>query len=239
MIDATGGSQVARLQNTLQNKPLSLFVSLPANDAGLAKAALEEGADALKVHINVGHRASGNHFGQLDDYVEAFQKIRKLFDGPLGLVPAGSIDGISRSDWERLAPLGFDYYSIYVHHLSSFMLNGHELDMTFAINEQYDLSLVQWARSYGFTALEASIVPGTEYGTPLSFADVLKYRTLVEHAQLPVIIPSQRKLVAEDMQVLRDTGVKAVMLGAIVVGHTEEQLRRAVSEFRNAIDRLT
>ena len=45
-----------------QNK-FSLVVSLPSNDLELAKAALEGGAQAVKVHCNVWHRASGHTFG--------------------------------------------------------------------------------------------------------------------------------------------------------------------------------
>jgi hypothetical protein len=138
---------------------------------------------------------------------------------------------------ERLSGLGLDFYSIYAHHLPSFMLDDLGLEPTFAINDEYEPSLVTSAAHYGFTALEASIVPGSEYGTPLSFADVLKYRRLVLQAQIPVLVPSQRKLVPEDVRVLRDTGVKAIMLGAVVTGRAEEQLRRAVNGFRNAVDR--
>ncbi|MFC4306368.1 hypothetical protein ACFO1S_23365 [Cohnella boryungensis] len=218
---------------------LSLIVSLPANDAGLARAALDAGADGLKVHYNVGHRASGTHFGSLESYREVFQTIRGMFDGPLGVVPAGSLEDAERESIGQLAPLGFDFYSIYAHHLPSHMLYESGLEKTFAINNEYDLSLVQSARHFGFTALEASIVPGSEYGTPLSFADVLKYRMLVQQAQIPVLVPSQRKLVADDIRALSDAGVQAVLLGAIVLGSSEEQMRSKVAEFRNAIDRLT
>ncbi|WP_239615075.1 hypothetical protein [Cohnella mopanensis] len=230
---------MAKLQESLNKRNLTLIVSLPANDADLARAALEAGADGLKVHYNVGHRASGNHFGQLDEYEDVFRSIRDQFDGPFGVVPSGSIEGAKREDIERLAPMGFDFYSIYGHHLPSFMLDGLGLERTFAINESSDLSLLASASHYGFTALEASVIPGAEYGTPLSFADVLKYRYLVEHAKMPVLVPSQRKLVPDDIRALSDTGVKAVMLGAIVVGKTEDTLRKAVAEIRNAIDRLT
>lgn len=230
---------MARLQRSLEDRNLTLIVSLPANDAGLAAAALQEGADGLKVHYNVGHRASGTQFGPLGTYESVFHNIRELFDGPFGVVPAGSIDGAKREDIEQLASIGFDFYSIYAHHLPSFMMYESILDRTFAINDQYDLNMLESARHFGFTALEASIIPGSEYGTPLSFEDVIKYRYLVERVQIPVLIPSQRKLVPNDIKVLSDTGVKAVMLGAIVVGKTEEQLRKAVADFRNAIDRLT
>ncbi|PAF29413.1 hypothetical protein [Paenibacillus sp. 7516] len=229
---------MGQLEEALNGQRMLLVVSLPANDAALARAAIEEGADALKVHCNVGHRASGYQFGPLDEYIENFRDIRSQFNGPLGVVPSGTIDGIQREGVIRLSGLGFDFYSIYAHHLPSFMLGELGLDKTFAINEHYDPSLVKEAKHYGFTALEASIVPGEEYGTSLSFSDVLRYRRLVMQAELPVLVPSQRRLVQEDVQVLHDTGVKAIMLGAVVTGKTEDQLRKAVNGFRNAMDKL-
>lgn len=230
---------MGKLKQRLEQNGLSLVVSLPANDAGLAKAALEEGADALKVHFNVGHRASGNHFGPLERYEDVFGQIRASFNGPFGVVPSGSLEGVAEEDIRRLAPLGFDFYSIYAHHLPSFMLGEHGLDRTFAINDMYDLSQVLAGVRFGITALEASIVPGSEYGTGLSLADLLKYRYLADHSGLPVLVPSQRKLVAGDVPALQRAGVKAIMLGAVVTGKTEDELRRAVSSFRSAIDRLS
>ncbi|MBB6674635.1 hypothetical protein [Cohnella nanjingensis] len=230
---------MTRLQQCLKQNKLSLIVSLPANDIGLARAALEAGADGLKVHFNVGHRASGTHFGSLESYRGVFERIRGMFDGPLGVVPAGSLEDADAASIRQLAPLGFDFYSIYAHHLPSHMLYGSGLEKTFAINHEYDLSLAASARHFGFAALEASIVPGDEYGTPLSFADVLKYRRLVEQAQIPVLVPSQRKLVPDDIRALSDAGVQAVLLGAIVTGRAGEQMLQQVAAFRDAIDRLT
>jgi len=230
---------MAGLQRCLESKKFTLIVSLPANDENLAAAALQEGADALKVHCNVNHPASGTLFGPLREYETVFHNIRSQFKGPLGIVPAGSVEGARFKDIALLAAMGFDYYSIYAHHLPSFMMNESAMDRTFAISDQYDLNLVKSARRFGFTALEAAIIPGSEYGTPLSFADVMKYRYLVETVQIPVIVPSQRKLVPHDISVLHDAGVKAVMLGAVVVGRTVEQMRKAVADIRNAIDRLT
>ncbi|GBF75024.1 hypothetical protein PA598K_03403 [Paenibacillus sp. 598K] len=230
---------MGKLKEQLERRKLSLFISLPANDASLAQAALEEGADALKVHFNVGHRASGTHFGPLSAYEAVFREIRGQFDGPLGVVPSGSLENGSREDLTRLAPMGFDFYSIYAHLLPSYMLEDHGLDQTFAIDATYEFERVRGAGHFGFTALEASIVPGSEYGTPLSFADVLNYRYLAQHSGLPILLPSQRRLVPEDVRVLHDAGVSAIMLGAIVTGKTEDGLRRAVSRFRDAIDRLS
>lgn len=47
----------------LTDNRFSVIAALPRNDLALAEAALEGGAQAVKVHCNVWHRASGNTFG--------------------------------------------------------------------------------------------------------------------------------------------------------------------------------
>ena len=42
---------------------MELIVSLPSNDPAMAQAATGAGADAVKLHMNVTHDASGTRFG--------------------------------------------------------------------------------------------------------------------------------------------------------------------------------
>jgi len=55
---------------------------------------------------------------------------------------------------------------------------------------------------------------------------------------VPVLVPSQRKIETFDVPLLYRTGIKAIMLGAIVVGHTEESVKESILSFREAIDSL-
>ena len=50
-------SFVNELVKARKAKKLVLIASLPRNDASLAKVALDAGADAVKIHINVHHHA--------------------------------------------------------------------------------------------------------------------------------------------------------------------------------------
>ncbi|MFD0676543.1 MULTISPECIES: hypothetical protein [unclassified Paenibacillus] len=225
-----------RLRQALHEPKLQLFVSLPSNDLNLAKAALQEGADGLKVHINVDHRASGNSFGPLSEYAETFRSIRSQFNGPLGIVPGGSLESINPQEIEQLGDLDVDFFSIYAWHMPAFLLHAPKLAATFAIDNQFDTRLLEAAKAFPIEALEASVIPSSEYGTPLNFADLLRYRWLAQTANLPVIVPSQRKLVAADVPALKDSGVKALLLGAVVVGKSADEIQRAVHDFRNAID---
>ena len=226
------------LAQQLENKKLTLIVSLPENRTDLAKAAMRAGADAMKMHVNVSHRASGNDFADVQTYLEAFQAIRDDFSGPLGVVPGGSFEDIKRSEIKKLIDLGFNFYSIYAHHKPSWLLGLKGIEKTFAISSEYQIERFGKVRHLGVSALEASIVPGEEYGTPLTFKDVLAYNQLAQNVDVPVLVPSQRKLVPDDISVLYQAGVKAIMLGAIVTGKSENSLDQAVSAFRKAIDSL-
>ncbi|MEC1526179.1 hypothetical protein P9D43_29765 [Neobacillus niacini] len=228
----------ALLKQILKENKMTLIVSLPENRFDLAKAAIQAGADAIKLHVNVNHRASGNIFESVDSYVEVFRSIRDDFSGPLGIVPGGSFEDIRQSEMEQLIALGFNFYSIYAHDKPSWMLGLDKIEKTFAISSDYSLNTLGKVYHLGITALEASIIPGEEYGTPLTFRDVLAYNWLVQHVDVPVLVPSQRKLVPSDISILANAGVKAVMLGAIVIGNTEESIQERISLFRKAIDLL-
>ena len=70
-----------------------LIVSLPRNDRDLARAAIDSGADLLKVHVNVHHRASGTAFGSLQEEMDRLNAILDLH------VPTGLVVG--RNGWSR------------------------------------------------------------------------------------------------------------------------------------------
>src|SRR5699024_7079705 len=97
------------------------------------------GADAIKVHLNVDHRASGNDFGSLEKHYEFFEKLANEFDGPLGVVPGDSPLKISRTELEELEKMGFNYYSIYMKQMPTFMLDM-ELEKTAAVGPEHDPS---------------------------------------------------------------------------------------------------
>jgi hypothetical protein len=226
------------LKQLLMKKKVSLIVSLPENRLELAQAAILAGADAVKMHVNVNHRASGNSFSATDSYKEEFIKIRDEFSGPLGIVPGGAFEDITKSEMDELMDLGFNYYSIYAHDMPTWMLNLKGIEKTFAINDSYSVGNLGKVKHLGITAIETSIIPGKEYGSPLTFMDVLAYNNIAQKVDVPVLVPSQRHLKPNDMYSLYQAGVKGVMLGAVVIGNTEDNIKSEVSKFREAIDFL-
>ncbi|WP_158589652.1 MULTISPECIES: hypothetical protein [Clostridia] len=55
---------------------------------------------------------------------------------------------------------------------------------------------------------------------------------------MSVIVPNQRKLQPEDVRHLANTGIKAIMIGAVVTGDEVESLEWAISEFKKAMKQL-
>ncbi|MEK3889419.1 hypothetical protein [Bacillus sp. FSL K6-3431] len=226
------------LEKLLAKNKMSLIVSIPRNEPALANAAMRAGADAIKMHVNVDHWASGNNFASTEAYVEPFRDIREQFSGPLGIVPGGSFEAIKQSELEKLSELGFNYFSIYAHHMPTWMLQLDKYEKTFAITGDYSIESLGSMHELGIAAIEASIIQAHEYGSPLTFKDILAYHYIVQNTDVPVMVPSQRLLLPSDMAPLYKAGVKAVMLGAVVIGQTEESIERAVASFKNELDKL-
>ncbi|TLQ08998.1 hypothetical protein FEZ48_02270 [Marinilactibacillus psychrotolerans] len=225
------------LIDMLNTNKLSLIVSLPSNDIELAREAVQNGADAIKVHINVSHRASGNDFGSVEENKEFLKQLVDEFDCPIGIVPSDSHEKIMKEEIEFLESIGFSYFSIYMQDCPTFLLNS-KLEKTVAGNYDYQLEEIKHIDQVGVQAFEASIIHGDEYGTPINVSDLLKYTSIVENVNVPVIVPTQRKVIPEDVRALYKTGVKAIMAGAVSIGTEKESIGRTVKEFRKAFDEI-
>ena len=217
----------------LSENKLTLIMSLPKNDPALCEAAFEAGADVVKVHINVEHRASGTHFGRLSEELPALRDMLDNRRGPMGLVPGGTLDA-AQLDLDAVGTLPFSFYSLYAHNTPAALLTGHVPVMA-ACDSTYSLEEAAEMARCGAQILEASIVPGTEYGTRLTMRDLLRYSAIVRRAGIPVVVPTQRFIAPEDVPALIRTGVKGLMIGAVVTGRDRDGIQRAIRAFKAAI----
>lgn len=224
----------------LRNK-FSLLVSLPSNDLELAKAALAGGADAIKVHCNVWHRASGHTFGSYGENKEFIrQLIRLCGDVPVGLMPGTSEAFITETERRELEEMGLSYVSAYSHHLPCFMMESRKLTNAVAIDLTYSNSTLDAVRDSDIEVLEASIVPGEDYGKDLYYADILRYSDIAVKSGKPCVVPTQKNIKPGEVKHLYRAGCKAIMIGAVVLGQepTPEELRTVTRAFRDAVDAL-
>lgn len=227
--------------NMLTENSFTLVASLPENNLELAKAAIDGGAQAIKVHINVWHRASGHTFGSFSDNRPFLESLIGLCGHiPVGLVCGGEDAFISEQELRQLEQIGLGFYSSYVNHLPPFMLRTEGITKMVAINDRYTADIVTGLELLGVDVLEGSIQPGDEYGRPLSTEDLIRYRNLAGLSNLPLLIPTQKIIEPDQVGDLYRVGAKAIMIGAIVMGQepAADQVRQACEKYRNAIERL-
>ncbi len=227
--------------NMLTENSFTLVASLPENNLELAKAAIDGGAQAIKVHINVWHRASGHTFGSFSDNRPFLESLIGLCGHiPVGLVCGGEDAFISEQELRQLEQIGLGFYSSYVNHLPPFMLRTEGITKMVAINDRYTADIVTGLELLGVDVLEGSIQPGDEYGRPLSTEDLIRYRNLAVLSNIPLLIPTQKIIEPDQVGDLYRVGAKAIMIGAIVMGQepAANQVRQACEKYRNAIERL-
>ncbi|MFC3767847.1 hypothetical protein [Paenibacillus sp. GCM10012303] len=226
-----------KLVDLLRQK-MALIVSVPSNSLSMIQAAVEGGADAIKIHFNVEHRASGTMFGKPEQYAGLAEEIARIFPGPIGCVPGDSPEKVTKETIDRLVGYGFDFVSLYAHHAPAWICTERRISMMAAVSGDYTEREAASFWTLPIDVLEASIVPGTEYGTPLTVRDLLAYRGLVEASGKPVVVPSQRRITPDDLEALQLTGVRGVMIGAIVTGTEASSIYETTKRFRRAMDAL-
>ncbi len=211
-----------------------LIVSLPRNDAALARAAATSGADLLKVHVNVHHRASGTKFGSLDEEEANLDAILKV-GLPTGLVP-GEEAMVTREEIPRLRK--FAFLDAYVTRLPLFLYDVG-VPVVPAIAHDYPPAALGAISALPGEWLEAALVPPQGYGAEPVADDLVALARLGTLTDRRLIVPSQRRLRPEDLkQYFAIPHVWAIMIGVIVTGRTARSLGRATEAFRRAMDAL-
>jgi len=233
---------MAKLQVLLQKvqanlRPMVLIASLPKNDPELAKAAVEGGADVIKVHINLHHHASGTNFGSISQERGAIEKIVAIAgDRPVGIVPGGSPD-IDEETFKALPGLGISFISLYLSHAVVGALPPVEkIDRMLAISFEDGRGVIDALDRLPVQICEASIMHPDSYGEPFTYHDLARIAGVAKRTRLPLVLPTQHQITPAAVDDLLQAGVSAVMIGAIVAGSSADQWRRVSAEFRKKMD---
>lgn len=230
-----------QFKQLIETSKFTLVASLPANSLAMARAALEGGAQAIKVHANVWHRASGHTFGTYGENRNFLGELIQLCgDVPVGLVPGGEDAFISPDELKELEKMGLGFFSAYAHHLPCFMMDSTRLGRMAAIDSSYNQNTLDAVSRSAIDVLECSIQPGELYGSDLNYADLLRYSDIASKSGKPCLIPTQKKIQPAEVKHLHQAGCKAVMIGAIVMGADPDanEVKRVTAAFRNAIDAI-
>lgn len=223
--------------NILSNKKMGLIVSLPQNNLKLARIAWENGADIVKIHLNVEHRASKTVFKSFDEEKHSIQNILNDAKGPCGIVVGGDVKSADE-DFDKVVNTGFEFISLYAHHTPVRIFENKKIAKMLAVDYTYSDLEVQNLSKIGADVLEASIMHPETYSDEFSARDLLQYKRIASLTQLPIVVPTQHNIKANDIKYLQDCNVNGIMIGTIVMGNTEDSIAKSVCEFRNNIDKL-
>lgn len=221
----------------LREPPMTLIMSLPTNDPALARIAWEQGADVVKVHMNVEHRASKTVFGSFEQEKENLQQILEEAKGPCGIVAGGDLLSATR-DYLAAANAGFSVISLYSRHMSPLILQHPKLTKMVALDNHFTVEEVKSLEKIGADVLEASVMDPETYGQRLSAKELLQYACICSNTKLPVVVPTQRAITPNELPSLQQCGVAGIMIGAVVTGKDALGIAQAIAEFRKHIDAM-
>lgn len=215
----------------------NLVVSCPVNEYEFVKAAWENGADAVKVHLNVNHHASGTGFKTLKEEYDFVKRILEESPVPVGIVVGGSPESVA-SDFGNVLKEGFDFLSLYGHHATTEVLEQNKITKMIACDYSYTSSDIQSLEKLGIEILEVSIMHQDDYGTPLTLKDLARYEHINNLVNIPTLIPTQKKIETSDLKSVKDVGFNGIMIGAVVTTKDFDTYIETIRSFRNAIDSL-
>ncbi len=214
-----------------------LVMSLPRNDPALAEAAWKNGADVVKVHVNVKHHASQTLFGTFEEERSAIEAMLSHAKGPMGIV-LGAEGAAAEQTLPLAVACGFDFLSLYGHHTAPRVLAADGISKMIAPDYTWADWEIEGLQAVGADILEASVMHPDSYGQPLSARELIRYQHLSRLSQLPIVVPTQRAIRPDEIASLRSCGVKSLMIGAVVTGKDAQSIGDAVAAFRRSIDEM-
>ncbi|NLW15375.1 MAG: hypothetical protein GX038_03850 [Erysipelothrix sp.] len=184
------------LAEVMNKNKFTLVVSLPKNDIELVKEALLGGADAVKVHLNVHHFASGVKYGsfaQEKEFLTEAYALVKEQGKLLGVVPGDGGEYASKEDIEAMGNLGVDFMSTYVEYAPLSLLKNKNIELCGAIGPDTQSHLKELCE-IETDIIEASIMEQSDYRKDLSVFDLSKYKRIVAGSNKPVLVPTQKNI---------------------------------------------
>lgn len=224
---------MGRFLERIRQGHFGVIVALPSNDLTMAQAAEAAGADAIKVHLNITHRASKVTFGSLEQERPVLERILSSVKIPVGIVPAA--EGVRRDEVAAVARMGFDFIDMFAQFIPPWYLQLPGVTKVAAVDSTWTPEEMRMlARVPEIEMVEVAIIAPEGYGQPLSLRDLVRYRAAVQALDKPSILPTQRRVELDDVPVLAGLGINAVMIGVLFTGREADQLYERTKAFVRA-----
>lgn len=222
-----------KVSQVIKKKKFLIIGSPATNDYSTVKAFLDGGVKIIKLHLNMTHPVSKE---KIYSYEKEKEKILKLVidytDVLWGLVPGNLL--ANRQEFEEIEyselEAFFDFIDLFYHSFTPHYLNCN-LDKMVAIDKVLEKEQLEIFNKFKIFGIEASIVSKENYGLPLTLEDLINYKSLIEKTDIPVFIPTQKKILPSDIPTIYSIGAKGLVLGQISTSFDVEQIKKTVDKF--------
>ncbi len=219
-----------------KNSDFSLIVSIPENSVEYATLAEENGADAVKLHANVKHRVTGKLHETWNNVKPIAKEIINKLNMPVGIVPGADLMA-TEDEINDMNVVGLSFFDVYIEQAPLYMLKSN-MHRMLALNYTFDFSFTSYIKYLKPDSLEISIVNPDLYGKRLTAEDLLRYSKIINDIDCPAFVPTQKRIIPEEIQLLKDIGVSGIIIGPVVTGTNKEEFSKNVKKFSKAIQNL-
>ncbi|MFO7882063.1 MAG: hypothetical protein R6U52_05955 [Kosmotogaceae bacterium] len=219
-----------------RNKDFPLIVSIPENSLEYATIAAENGADAVKLHANVKHRVTGKLHETWREVKPIAKELINKLNIPIGIVPGADLMA-TEDEINDMDLVGLSFFDVYIEQAPLYLLRNN-MHRMLALNYTFDFSFTAYIKNLKPDSLEISIVNPDLYGKRLTAEDLLRYSKIINDIDCPAFVPTQKRILPEEIQFLKDMGVSGIIIGPIVTGTNKDDFSKNVKKYNKAIQNL-
>jgi len=221
----------SRLLDPARAQP-PLIAILPHNNSEYAVAAEVAGADGIVLGIDKTESTFPGLFGSFDLQEDSISAIISSASIPVG-ISIGDSRPLTRENWERIVAKNFGFVNMYAHHMPPFVLQDARMEKLVAIGPGYMVEQIRnLSEMDGVQALEAAIVSSQAMNHIFNALDLATLRMVVKLSTKPVILRAQKRIEAEELGTIFDTGLRGITLDPSAMEPGVEAYRDAISTFR-------
>lgn len=218
----------------LESERMALVVSLASNSPELAQAALEGGADALRLPLNAMDPYTGSGIGSYQSERTALLRtVNAVSDIEKG-IHAGSKRTLSTYELDLLADMGLSFFSIDAVNMPVNMFYYEKMRLMLGLRglaSEEALMANHLLVDYVEECPEG--VKGVDQY--LSVAELLRFTLLTRKLKVPLAVSTTVPFAPNDVKLLARAGVKILILTPRITGRLPETVASVTHEFRYAI----
>jgi len=232
-------SESKKLSYKLKKNKFSIILSPFNSDPKLLNILIKNNINIIKFHINITHPVSNYKFKSWEEEKENIIDI--LLENPnitVGLVPGHIKEELEEINHIELNTY-VDFIDIFIDSFTTYYLGIPKgIEKVVATNRVLNKEELEILDFLKITAIEASIVDKSQYGSKLTLEDILNYSKLANNSPIPILISTQKLIEPKDIRILYEIGAKGIVLGGISLTTDYENLQKKLYEFINEVNKL-